>query len=291
MSGDRKSSKIYIPHTKDEGCNIVGILEQLDPDGDTRGRPIALLLHGSLGHKDYIYQKRLGQQLPIDSFRFDFRGGHETPGEFAHGNFNSDIVDVDVVVKHLKSKYGYVVTTIVSHSKASKVAMRYLCTHEEDAADVRCYVNVAGRYRMRVNHEKLYPGLDKSFETLGYHELQATIAGEPRTLRIYPHHVEEFCSWDTSIVWDKFPHHIHVLTIHGIMDTRIPVYDAVLYSRALGNRSPGTHNLCLIEDADHNFTRPGNRETIIETILKWYDVVYKGECKTGIWETGVRPRL
>ena len=33
-------------------------------------------------------------------------------------------------------------------------------------------------------------------------------------------------------------------------------YDAVLYSRALGNRSPGTHNLCLIEDADHNFSRP-----------------------------------
>ena len=31
----------------------------------------------------------------------------------------------------------------------------------------------------------------------------------------------------------------------------------MLYSRALGIRSPGTHNLCLIEDADHSFTRPG----------------------------------
>lgn len=43
MSGGRKSSKIYIPHIKDEGCKIVGILEQLDADGDTQARPIALV--------------------------------------------------------------------------------------------------------------------------------------------------------------------------------------------------------------------------------------------------------
>jgi len=47
MSGGRKSSKVYIPHTEDEGCNIVGILEQLDADGDTQGRPIALVQSSS----------------------------------------------------------------------------------------------------------------------------------------------------------------------------------------------------------------------------------------------------
>ena len=47
MSDDRKPSKIYIPHTEDEGCNIVGILEQLDASGDTRGRPIALVKSSS----------------------------------------------------------------------------------------------------------------------------------------------------------------------------------------------------------------------------------------------------
>jgi len=40
---------------------------------------------------------------------------------------------------------------------------------------------------------------------------------------MYPHQVEEFRNWDTSIVWDRFPHHIHALTIHGIQDARIPV--------------------------------------------------------------------
>jgi len=75
-------------------------------------------------------------------------GGHETPGQFTYGDFNSDIVDIDVVVKHLESKYGYVVTMMVSHSKASMVTMRYLCTYGEAAANVKCFVNVSGRYRM-----------------------------------------------------------------------------------------------------------------------------------------------
>jgi len=47
MSSGRKSSKIYIPHTEDEGCNIAGILEQLDADGDTHARPIALVQSSS----------------------------------------------------------------------------------------------------------------------------------------------------------------------------------------------------------------------------------------------------
>ena len=55
---------------------------------------------------------------------------------------------MDVVVKYLKSKYGYVVTMMVSHSRAAIATMRYLCTHEEVAASVRYFVNVSGRYRM-----------------------------------------------------------------------------------------------------------------------------------------------
>ena len=56
-------------------------------------------------------------------------------------------MDIDVVVKYLKSTYGYVIIMVVSHSRGSMVSMRYLCTHE-DAADVMYFVNVSGRYRM-----------------------------------------------------------------------------------------------------------------------------------------------
>lgn len=199
-------------------------------------------------------------------------------------------MDLDVVVKYLKSRYGYVITTIVAHSRGANVAMWYLCINEA-AADVNCFVNVAARYRMRIDYERFYPGLTKSFETLGYHDLKTIVAKEPKTIRIHPHEIEAMSNWDTSFVWDEFPHHIHVLTIHGIQDARVPVYDGVLYSRAFGNRSPGTHSLCLIEDADHGFTRSGNREKVIDNILKWCETVQSGECKTGVWETGVRPKL
>ena len=56
-------------------------------------------------------------------------------------------MDVDVVVKYLKSKYGYIVTMMVSHSRGSVVAMGFLCSYE-DAANVKYFVNVSGRYRM-----------------------------------------------------------------------------------------------------------------------------------------------
>lgn len=36
--------------------------------------------------------------------------------------------------------------------------------------------------------------------------------------------------------------------------TVLSSYDAVLYARILGKRFPGTHNLHMIEEADHNFT-------------------------------------
>ena len=75
-------------------------------------------------------------------------GNHETPGRYAYyGPLALDVVDIDVVVKYLKSKYGYVVTMMVSHSRGSVVTMRYLCTYE-DAANVKYFVNVSGRYRM-----------------------------------------------------------------------------------------------------------------------------------------------
>ena len=87
-------------------------------------------------------------------------------------------------------------------------------------------------YRPRsILDNKSFPGLNKSFETFGYHDVQATIARELKTFRIYPQNVEDFPKWDTSFVWDKFPQHIHVLTIHGIQDDRIPVYVSIITNR------------------------------------------------------------
>src|SRR5882762_1051465 len=113
------------------------------------------------------------------------------------------------------------------------------------------------------------PNWQSDIDTKGYYEWNVTVARKPVTGRIYLDGLQDFMSWDTSIVWEKFPPHVHVLSLHGIQDQTVPVYDpgyifirateltssrydALIYARALTNRSPGTHNLHLVENADHN---------------------------------------
>ena len=72
--------------------------------------------------------------------------------------------------------------------------------------------------------------------------------------RLYQKDYDQFAAVDTPVVWTQFPAHIDVLTLHGLKDTVVPPYDAFIYSRAYGARSPGTHILRYVEEADHNFT-------------------------------------
>ena len=66
-------------------------------------------------------------------------------------------------------------------------------------------------------------------------------------------------------------------------------YDALIYGRALANRTPGTHTLHLMEDADHNFT--GRQDDVVDAIMQWWDVRQRGDLKTGIWVTGIKGKL
>lgn len=62
----------------------------------------------------------------------------------------------------------------------------------------------------------------EDFATKGYHEWKVTVARKPVVARIHPHDIDEFISWDTSLVWDKFPHQTDALTIHGLADKTVP---------------------------------------------------------------------
>ena len=74
-------------------------------------------------------------------------------------------------------------------------------------------------------------------------------------------------------------------------------YDAIIYSLIFGAGRSGTHNLYIIEDADHNFTDVStetccvlallmcfkHRDEVVEAILKWRDELDGGRLKTGMW--------
>jgi hypothetical protein len=66
-------------------------------------------------------------------------------------------------------------------------------------------------------------------------------------------------------------------------------YDALVYARALGKRTPGTHNLHLVEGADHVFT--SMQDEVVHTILEWCEARERGDLITGLWMTGVQGGL
>ncbi|KAI5122817.1 hypothetical protein M0805_000159 [Coniferiporia weirii] len=281
MSSSCKTTRLWIPHTLAPDCKIAGDLEQVEPDQPTHGRKLALILHGTMGHKDYLFQKSLAKALPIDSFRFDFRGNHETGGVWKMGALNEDLEDLHVVVQYLFTNFGYSIDLIVGHSRGSLVAMRWLCTTEEGKR-VRGFVNASGRYRMQRihDHDKFYRPY---FDSHGYYDWEVSVARKDVVARIYPQDMVTFAAWDTSPVQRTFPACTHVLTLHGFKDPTVPPYDAIIYARILGSRYPGTHNLHIIEEADHNFSK--HRDEVVETITKWWSILERGGLQTGVWDT------
>jgi len=242
-----------------------------------------------MGHKDYLFQKQLAVRLPLDSFRFDFRGNHETGGVWKQGALEEDLVDLQAVVDHLKQTYGYVIELLVGHSRGSLVAFRWIST-TEDGRKVSAFVNASGRYRMAKILESPAGALWREhFIKQGFYTWNVTVARRKIEAKITPEDLQNFINWDTSLIWDHFPSTTDVLTLHGLRDTTVPPYDALIYASALSNRSPGTHTLHFMEDADHNFT--GRRDEVVDAILHWWDARHRGETKTGIWVNEIRGKL
>jgi pimeloyl-ACP methyl ester carboxylesterase len=187
-------------------------------------------------------------------------GNHETPGTWRHGGLEGDVLDLQIVVDYLKKNYGYEIDLLAGHSRGAIVAFHWLCTAKE-GKDVGGFVNVSGRYRMRVsghastqslfrldlkfyhlcrkytvewlsNFIPMYPDISSSdtpaaqawkpvLDSQGYYEWNAVVARKPVVGIIYPNDLEDFANWDTSIVWDKFPSSTDVLTVHGLADQTV----------------------------------------------------------------------
>jgi len=271
---------------KPEIC-LAGVLERVPTSNETdAGRPIALILHGTLGHKDYLYQKKLAQTLPLDSFRFDFRGNFESTGNFTTSNFADDLEDLKTVSDHLVGR-GYVITLAIGHSRGSFMGFKWLCSTSR-GRQLKGYVNVAGRYKMDRLLETNGPQM-AAWKEKGYYERHAVVARRKVVTRIYPEDFYGFTSWKNDFIWTECPSQTHILTIHGIQDQVVPVYDAIIWADATAHRNPGTHNLHLIEKGDHNLV--GAHEEVVQVILEWLKDLENGSLTSGIWKTPFRPRL
>ncbi|KIO19080.1 hypothetical protein M407DRAFT_246290 [Tulasnella calospora MUT 4182] len=200
--------------------------------------------------------------------------------------FVNDLQDIDAVVAHLKTQYGYRVDLLIGHSRGSIVGMRWLSTAPEGQG-VSGYVNVSARYRMKLH--TYYDRWREGFEKKGVFHWKVRVAGKQVVREVTPEHIRDFEEVDTSSVWTKFPANTDVLTVHGLDDQVVPPFDGMIYARAFSNRTTATHTLHYVEGADHNFIR--HYDEVVDTILGWWDQKTKGKLKDGVWLAGVKPKL
>ncbi|CAL1713224.1 unnamed protein product [Somion occarium] len=279
------TTKVLIPHPREKDIEFTGILEHVTPAsaGDYNpDRRMALIVHGILGHKDYLYQKRLARRLPFHSFRFDFRGNHESSGE--SGSLLTDVADLQIIYDYVTKKLGYVVDVIVAHSRGANTSFLWMCT-SPDAAGVTRLVSVSSRFAFMKIRDTLNEEQKKMLSETGYYYMKGLVAGKRSVVQI-PGSDHEINLAEEAI---NFPATTHVLTVHGLADLNAPAYEAVLFARTVEARTPGTHNLCFVENADHNFV--GCTEVIIGVILEWLAVGDRKELKTGLWHIGLMTKL
>ncbi|KAL7414757.1 ectomycorrhiza-regulated esterase [Mrakia frigida] len=281
---DPNSTKIRIPHTLSPGCEIVGILQRTSDtkEASSSSRKLALILHGVLGHKDYLHQKLLARSLPMDSFRFDFRGNHETAGEWSMAAFPRDVDDLRVVSKYLREELNYEIDLIVGHSRGALVSNWWLSHDEEEIRlnQVRKVVHLCGRYRMERIHDK-DPIYDPYFNKSLAYPWAVRVASKPLTVNVTAAQIEEFASWDNSYAKTKFPKEICVLNVGAGRDTVVPPWDVFLWQREWQGRI-GSTTMHVVELADHNLV--GHHPEIVEMICGWNELVDREGKAPPVWD-------
>lgn len=182
---------IPFPSRSDPQIHLIGILAHHAPleatpassssTSTSAARPLALITHGVLSHKNQSYHRLLAKTLPIDSFRFDFRGNDESPlmpgQEWDMAGFGEDVKDMDAVVDFLTQEYGYSVDLVVGHSRGSLVGWKWFAdrfgpessTSKESQRSPPLWISLGGRWRMDRIHDRDEVWRPQ-FEEKGYHE-------------------------------------------------------------------------------------------------------------------------
>ncbi|CEP15548.1 hypothetical protein [Parasitella parasitica] len=206
-------SKLSILNEKSEA--IVGILEEKPEIDAERPQPrVVLIVHGILGHKDYLFQRVLAQTLPITSFRFDFRGNGESGGSPGYCNILEDTDDIHTVAKYFED-LGYEIYAVVGHSRGALSALKFATTCEKPLPIV---VNLSGRYKMNDNQLKTSrPEIGKALEEHGY----------------FDWHVKQ---------------RDRIATVKVTQPETVPPYNAAMFANKIPN-----HTLVLLPEGDHNF--------------------------------------
>lgn len=248
-----KEMKERVIVTNNHGEKLVGVLDNV---GSTQ---LVVLCHGFRSSKDDGTLVSLASSLSsegISAFRFDFSGNGESEGQFLYGNYWKDAEDLRVVVLYFRGK-GHKVNTIIGHSKGGNAVLLYASKYQ----DISTAINISGRFALdrgidgrlgkdfkdRINQYGFIYVKDKSGNVL---------------YRVTKESLMDRLLTDTKSAVLSIPKSCRVLTIHGSRDEIVPVTDAFEFDKFIAN-----HQLHVIDEADHNYTRHQNEVTYV--VLKF----------------------
>lgn len=235
---------------------------------------LAIILHGTGGHKNYCYHTllatELASKLGYHVFRFDFRGNgdsQEVPDVTQGRSVKSEVDDVEWIYDVFKNGGHFteiginlIPNVIVGHSRGSTVMFQWAirqqvkCESGEPFQFVPSLVNCSGRYRSKlvIDEYHLEDGGAQSDDDEDEDDTSFSMSqyrfGKFTEVPLVKNELLDLAKQDFSGVRRLDPE-IQVFSIYGLHDTIVPVDDSSFYANALGGR----HELVFIHTADHNF--------------------------------------
>lgn len=268
---------------------LAGILHRKSTASPTSS--FALIIHGTLAHKNQCYHKLLAATLPIDSIRIDLRGNADSGGEWGPANFAQDMQDIQASVAYARATLGYTgVDLLVAHSRGCLASWLYVGRDEALRWDERDddtgaqqqaapkLVVASGRYN---SAGVLNRDIAANVPATGYFTWKVRVAGQPRSYRVYLSDLQRMARFPTNAVVRRCPPDVPALILHGTVDQAVPHQDAHGFFETLkedARRKWDMQELHFVEGADHQFK--GHYDEVVQRIVGWYD----GKMASGVKE-------
>ncbi|KAJ0091411.1 hypothetical protein Patl1_13041 [Pistacia atlantica] len=228
-----------IIHNND-GEKLVGILHE------TGSKELVIVCHGFQSSKDRIPMVSIAAALErkgISAFRFDFAGNGESEGSFQYGNYRREAEDLRAVVQHFRREER-AITAIIGHSKGGNVVLLYASKYN----DICTVVNISGRFHLGRGMEgRLGQGYLQRIKQNGFIDVNNR-RGKLK-YRVTEESLMDRLTTDILAACLTIHQDCRVLTVHGSMDSIVPVDDALEFDKFIPN-----HKLHIIKGADHEYT-------------------------------------
>ena len=251
-------------------------------------KTMIIICHGAMSWRNQMLLINLSSELftclDVNILRFDFTGNGHSEGEWSMSNFQREYEDLMAVIDFVTGSLGCPVECVIGHSKGSASVLNYasyLTKQElEEKKDVtcKCFVNLAGRYRIPEIHDPLSKFTEMQRAEMGqkgFFEVKSAW-GDGRIFKVTKVDLDAYkfqsvADTPAVLVHLRKDSSVRLLTIHGDGDEVVPVQDALKFDKEIADH---IHRLHVIPQANHNFNGIKYIDEIVAQIVEFYNSVY-----------------